>query len=42
VLLALDQTLPKFIAEQLHSELASLWVPLTHVSSVPPANQARR
>ena len=29
VLLALDRTLPRFLTEQLHSELASLWVPLT-------------
>jgi uncharacterized protein (DUF2267 family) len=31
VLLALDETLPTFIARQLHLELASLWVPLTHM-----------
>jgi uncharacterized protein (DUF2267 family) len=29
VLLALDQTLPEFLADQLHRELASLWGPLT-------------
>ncbi len=28
VLVALDQTLPGFLAEQLHRELASLWGPL--------------
>jgi uncharacterized protein (DUF2267 family) len=33
LLLALDRTLPAFLREHLHSELASLWVPLT----VPPA-----
>jgi uncharacterized protein (DUF2267 family) len=31
VLLALDETLPTFITEQLHLELASLWAPLTHL-----------
>jgi uncharacterized protein (DUF2267 family) len=35
VLLALDQTLPQFLIEQLHSELASLWAPLTYVSAAP-------
>ena len=29
VLLALDQTLPKYLADQLHRELASIWGPLT-------------
>jgi uncharacterized protein (DUF2267 family) len=29
VLLALDQALPKFLADQLHKDLASLWGPLT-------------
>jgi uncharacterized protein (DUF2267 family) len=29
VLLVLDQTLPGFLTDQLHSELASLWGPLT-------------
>jgi uncharacterized protein (DUF2267 family) len=37
VLLALDQTLPKFLAEQLHSELASLWAPLTYPSAASAA-----
>jgi uncharacterized protein (DUF2267 family) len=32
VLLALDRTLPRFLAEQLRSQLASLWAPLTHPS----------
>jgi uncharacterized protein (DUF2267 family) len=35
VLLALDRTLPKFLADQLHGELASLWGPLTRLSSHP-------
>lgn len=37
VLLALDWTLPTFLTEQLHSELASLWAALTHpqVASAP-------
>jgi uncharacterized protein (DUF2267 family) len=35
VLLALDETLPTFITEQLHLELASLWAPLTHLPVAP-------
>ena len=35
VLLALDETLPTFITEQLHLELASLWAPLTHLLMAP-------
>lgn len=35
VLLALDQTLPQFLLDQLHCELASLWAPLTSVSAAP-------
>ena len=38
VLLALDRTLPKFLADQLHGELASLWGPLTRPSSHPDAS----
>ena len=40
VLLALDQTLPRFLAEQLRSQLASLWAPLTH-PSVASASRSR-
>jgi len=39
VLLALDRTLPKFLADQLHGELASLWGPLTRPSSHPDASK---
>jgi hypothetical protein len=31
LLLALDRSLPTFLTEQLHTELASLWAPLTHL-----------
>jgi uncharacterized protein (DUF2267 family) len=41
VLLALDQTLPKFLADQLHSELASLWAPLTHPSAASAAQDSQ-
>jgi uncharacterized protein (DUF2267 family) len=40
VLLTLDQTLPKFLAEQLHSELASLWAPLTRPSAASAAQDS--
>jgi uncharacterized protein (DUF2267 family) len=33
VLLALDRTLPTFLREHLHSELASLWVPLADLAA---------
>jgi uncharacterized protein (DUF2267 family) len=35
VLLALEQTLPQFLLDQLHSELVSLWAPLTRLSASP-------
>jgi uncharacterized protein (DUF2267 family) len=49
VLLALDQTLPGFLTEHVHSELAALWGPLTlpssqgdHVLQGQEATRARR
>lgn len=40
VLLALDQTLPQFLLDQLHSELASLWAPLIRPSATPTRSHA--
>ena len=41
VLLALDRTLPKFLADQLHRELASIWGPLTAYQKGLSADPAR-
>jgi hypothetical protein len=41
VLLALDRTLPKFLADQLHRELASIWGPLTSYQKGLSADPAR-
>jgi uncharacterized protein (DUF2267 family) len=41
VLLALDQSLPVFLSEQVHAELTSLWGPLTHQEKSGIVDQAK-